>query len=101
MFDDFIIEDPDAACRDGSHRQLFVTRQAQLPDQEHVERRGQDPGDLRGDRDAAPGQAEDEAGFGEALQHPGLHQVPAEYLAGVAPVPEPGPVAAGSHAHVA
>jgi len=46
LSDDFFVEDGDATARDGSHRQLLVSGNAELANDEHVERRAQDFGDL-------------------------------------------------------
>ena len=54
--DHVLIEHDHAAAGDGPHRQLFVARQPELADEEDVERCVQGPGDLVGDRHAAPGQ---------------------------------------------
>src|SRR5207249_3006745 len=52
--DDVLVDEAQPAARDRAHRELLLTRQPQLPNEEDVERRAERPRDLRRDRDAAP-----------------------------------------------
>ena len=74
--DDLVAHDADAAFADRPHRQLLVPGRAELADHDHVERRTERVGDLAGDGDTTPGQAEHhDVGSPEALQLMG--QLPA------------------------
>ena len=64
------VDQPDAVLADGPHGQLGLGGQADLTDQDHVEREAQRLRDLVADRDATPGQAEHD-GIGAA--HPRQH----------------------------
>jgi hypothetical protein len=53
-----VVEDEDTSRRDGPHRELLVPGDADLPDDEHVERRAELSRELVGHRDAAARKAE-------------------------------------------
>src|ERR1039458_3486232 len=54
--DHVVVDDPDTVLAERTHGQLGLGRQADLADQDDVQRGAERPGDLIGDRDAAPGQ---------------------------------------------
>jgi len=59
--DHVVVDHPDAVLADRAHGQLGLGGQADLADQDDVQPGTERPGDLIGDRDAAPGQADDHA----------------------------------------
>jgi hypothetical protein len=80
-----LVEDQGAAAGDGSHRQFLLAGNAQLPHDEHVERRSQCRGHLVGHRYASPGQRQDHH-IGPA---PVLVEVPGEHASSLTAVLEP------------
>jgi hypothetical protein len=54
------VDDPNAALADGTHRQLGLEGQAELADDDDVERRIERPGDLEGDRHATTWQPQND-----------------------------------------
>jgi len=57
LFDQRLVQNLDAAARDGSHRQLFVAGHAELPDQEDIQIGMQRLRDFKSDRNTAAGSA--------------------------------------------
>jgi hypothetical protein len=54
------VQDPRAAARYCAHRELLLSRKAQLANEKHVEWNGERAGDFVGDGDASAGKGEDE-----------------------------------------
>ena len=59
VLDKRLIQDFDAAARDGSHRQLFLTRHPELPNQENIQVHMQSFRDFKPDWDTAARKSED------------------------------------------
>jgi hypothetical protein len=55
-----VVDAPYAVLADRAHAQLRLEGHAEFAHQDDVQRRSEVPGDFRGDRDAAPRQAEDD-----------------------------------------
>ena len=53
LVEEGLVEHAHSAARDGAHGELALPREAELPDDEHVERRIEPAGDLTTDDDAA------------------------------------------------
>ena len=83
--DDLRVEHPDAAGRDGAHRELLVPRHAELPDEEDVERDAELPRDLEADGHASARQREDDDVSAARVSAEPL----AEEAPGVGAVPKP------------
>jgi hypothetical protein len=70
---DVLVKDADAAGGDGPHRQLLLTGDSELADEEDVEWRAEGAGDLVGHRHPAARQTEDKhvGAVGVAAESPG------------------------------
>lgn len=79
--DDVIVQNADAAGRDCAHGELLVAGDPELAHDENVERGADSACDLKGDRDTAAGQAEDDRFTRRKLAHEF-----GEYLSGFSPV---------------